>query len=314
MQRKRTGAATLLWLMLICLIFTGISGTVFADDIEEKYDVNVSVAGGTSKVGGNWVWTPGNQANNHQYSYRVSYNVRTADTLPKGAIDITIPLHVLFSDADTLTWADRLAMYIPDWKTATDDSTSSTISADVQMAYEIDLDTGVVHIRNFRDLTAPAEAKGYFEVGYLTTLPTYEYPDFGKDGNTGFAFETQLTVSNELKDTAVAEKTWIDTHAIVNGTNKQQPSLYTTWQDGWGTAIKPDDADNWYYLLWPVTSAVDATQYYTLTLDDVCGKVQYIAGTKGTGSDEMTVVGYFFARQKEYQSANSITDDHRQPH
>ena len=251
-------------------------------------------SGGTKNADGSYTWTPKSQAKGHQYAFRISYSISGVDTAKAGSMKLTIPRTTVV-DRNGVE-ADEAQFSIPT-KAEADAylaGQGEEFDADVNFAYYVEGDNIIIY--NFRDISAGDN--GYIEMAYATTKTTFNYKD--KQQYT-FRCSGEITDGNGNKSSMSTEniKFDMDSSATLDRLNVVYPEKYSTWQNFWGTSIKPADADNYLYLQYRVETRIAATQPYTFTI-----------GNKVTGLDDnmtnaMKIIGYKFSG-KGWQKENSV--------
>ena len=251
-------------------------------------------SGGTKNADGSYTWTPKSQAKGHQYAFRISYSISGVDTAKAGSMKLTIPRTTVVDRNGAE--ADETQFSIPT-KAEADAylaGQGEEFDADVNFAYYVEGDNIVIY--NFRDISAGDN--GYIEMAYATTKTTFNYKD--KQQYT-FRCSGEITDGNGNKSSMSTEniKFDMDSSATLDRLNVVYPDKYSTWQNSWGTSIKPADADDYLYLQYRVETRITATQPYTFTI-----------GNKVTGLDDnmtnaMKIIGYKFSG-KGWQKENSV--------
>lgn len=252
-------------------------------------DISVSFSDGATKTDGKWVWNPSESTSGHLFVYDLNYSLSGTE-LEKGALQFTLPLHIL-KDRDG-NWADTFECpYLAESELQEGD--------DPDFVYKVDEENNQVIIYNYKKTTSAQG--GYIEVGYSTTKSTLDYKDRDPADESTASEKLELTVSASAdgkteEKKATGDPVYIDTHATLAWTQKKaNPSYYTTWQDSWGE--KPEDADDYYYLVWTIQSYVNKnTQPYTFSLKD-------------TFEDETmkeSVVGYRFSGQSSFSKEDHV--------
>ena len=242
---------------------------------------DASFTSGASLINGKYVWNPSDPATGHMFIYRLDYTMSGTFSTDKGAFKIEVPLHIL-KDRNG-NWADTF-----DCPYRMESEITETDSPD--FVYSVDEKNNKAIIYNYNPY--PAGEAGYVEVSYSTTKNTMNYIDMG--GSTNLKAKVYATNANStVTKEAEAEPVYIDTHATISYTQKKTPTLYTDWNTSWGE--KPNDADDYLYLVWPIRSYVNKnTSLYNFYLDD--------SFTDLGGS----VVGYKFAEQSVYTNTNHV--------
>lgn len=267
-----------------------------ASDVEQiqiKENKVSYVSGASRQEDGTLVWTPSESAAGHAFVYEVAYTISGVETFAPGTVHITLPLHIL-KDREG-NWADSFECPYPAASEVTDGDTP-------EFTYVIDEETNTVTLTNYKEVTAGQA--GFIEFSYTTTKSTLDYVDMASSEAPFSVMEITKEDGSPLKEevkstSEAAETVSINTHAEISWTKKNRPTFYSTWQDSWGTAVRPENTDNYYYLIWMVESYVgDNTSPYSLTLTDNF-EDQDVGGQ---------VVGYRFAGQSEFQAENHAED------
>ena len=244
-------------------------------------------SGATKNEKGDYVWRATNSYADHAFIFRVTYSLSGTYEYQPGEIEIRIPKSILLNRKGELS--DYYELSIPH------EGDKGLTPANV-FVYKEDGDDIVIYNR----IQAPAAQNGYFEVSYSTSERTYEYADYdpGHTGTeTGSApFSAEITIKqNQVTKTAETAKipVYIDTTAKITSTTKYVPTYYTDWNNSWGT--RPDDAGDYYYLVWEVRSIISGTtQPYNFSLVD----------TFNVENGE--VVGYRMQGQTGYTSNGTV--------
>ena len=244
-------------------------------------------SGATKNDSGDYVWRATNSYADHAFIFRVTYSLSGTYEYQPGEIEIRIPKSILLNRKGELS--DYYELSIPH------EGDEGLTDANVYV-YQEDGDNIVIYNR----IKAPAAQNGYFEVSYSTAERTYEYADYdpGHTGTeTGSApFSAEITITqNEVTQKAETAKipVYIDTTAKITSTTKYVPTYYTDWNNSWGT--RPDDAGDYYYLVWEVRSIISGTtQPYNFSLVD----------TFNVENGE--VVGYRMQGQTGYTSNGTV--------
>lgn len=265
-----------------------IEDTTDVEQIGIKNKVSY-VSGASRQENGKLVWTPSESAAGHAFVYEADYTINGSGTLAPGTVRITLPLHIL-KDREN-NWADSFECPYPIASEVTEGDTP-------EFTYVTDEEANTATLTNYKEVTAGQT--GFIEFSYTTTKSTLDYVDMAfsdkpystleitKEDGTPLEPEQKVTF-DEVEAVAV------NTHAEILWTKKNTPTFYSTWQDSWGTVVRPKDAEKYNYLIWTVESYVgDNTSPYSLTLEDLFGDQDMGGG----------VVGYRFAGQNEFQSEN----------
>ena len=245
-------------------------------------EFHISFVNGAERENEKNVWAPSDPAAGHAFIYRVDYTMSGAFSTDIGAFKIELPLHILKDKSGN--WADTFSCPYRLRADADKDEKKP------DFVYEIDETKNKVVIYNYKPY--PTGEAGYIEFAYETTKTTMEYMDMCASTKVNakvYATNINATVTAE----AEAEEIYIDTHATIAYTKKKQPALYYEWDNTWGT--KPEDADQYLYLIWPVFSYINKnTSAYNFYLNDTFHEANG------------TVVGYRFAGQTQFSETNHI--------
>lgn len=255
------------------------TGSVVPVDISE---FQVSFVSGAENADGKNVWNPSDPTKGHSFIYRVNYTMSGTFSTDIGAFKIELPLHIL-KDKDG-NWAD--VFNCPYWLRS-----EVTEEDNPDFVYEIDEENNKVTIYNYKPY--PTGEAGYVEFSYETTKDTMQYLDMGASTKVHakvYATNESSTVTKESE----ADEVYIDTHATIAYTQKKKPALYKEWNEDWGE--KPADAENYYYLVWPIRSYVNKnTSIYDFSLNDIPTEM------------DSEVIGYKFFGQSEFGQESTIT-------
>lgn len=258
--------------------------TVAEDDVTIS-EFSLGFSDGAEASDGKWVWNPTDSASGHLFVYELSYTVLGAVSEEPGALRFELPLHIL-KDRNG-NWADTFeSPYLLKSEVQEGD--------DVDFVYEIDEENNKVIISNCKKISTIA---GFIEVGYSTTKSTLDYVDMQASEAMTASIQVKGKNSTSVTKTQTGDPVYIDTHATIAWTQKMpNPSYYQEWQSGWGD--KPEDAEQYYYLVWEIRSSVNKiTSPYTFQLDD-------------TFTDLLgNVVGYEFSGQSTFTEKNTAENN-----
>ena len=222
----------------------------------ERLTARVSF-GAKENENGDWVWTPVNDSDGHDFAYRVTYSFGSTEIFMPGEIEFFVPKSIIRNIRGEKS--DIFKMSVPH----KDDEGLTAMNVYV---YEEVGD----QIRVFNRVPALATQKGYFEISYVTAEKTYEYMDYDAEAPSG---SDEFTVTMNLKQGEVekscdaeAPKVYIDTAAYVTKTEKRElnTNAYTAWQSSWGE--EPENSGDYYYLIWEIHTYIKANQAYNFTL------------------------------------------------
>ena len=137
--------------------------------------------------------------------------------------------------------------------------------------YRIDEDTQEIVLTNYQEIEP-----GYIfkcDIVYHSTDGKDQYPS-GIEDQYKHEFDAKATVSLEnqqpvSKNSDTIQVQYNTTARIIKLTKETiYPNpKYETWQDTWGK--KPDDADDYFYVIWQVSGEVSATQPYSVESKDI---------------------------------------------
>lgn len=254
------------------------TASVASEDKVNVDQLNVVFSDGATKnLSGQWVWNPTESASGHLFVYNLSYSVSGIVSDEPRALRFELPLHIL-KDRDG-NWADTFECpYILKSEVQKGD--------DIDFVYEIDEANNKIIISNYKKITTNA---GYIEVGYSTTKSTLDYKDMGPSKDMTASIRVEGTNGTSVEKSVTGDPVYIDTHATIAWTQKMpNPSYYSEWQSGWGD--KPEDADDFYYLVWEIRSSVNKiTSPYTFHLDDTFTDLSgNVVGYKLSGQSTFT--------------------------
>ena len=190
-----------------------IEHNVSEDDLRiERLTARVSF-GATENEKGDWVWTPVNDSDGHDFAYRVTYSFGSTEIFMPGEIEFFVPKSIIRNIRGEKS--DIFKMSVPH-------KNENGLTLMNVYVYEEVGD----QIRVFNRVPALATQKGYFEISYVTAEKTYEYMDYD----------------------AEAPRVYIDTAAYVSRTEKRElnTNAYTAWQSSWGEEPERGSAEGIY--------------------------------------------------------------------
>ena len=225
-------------------VTTGIANFSFAFESGAEY------------TDGQYIWMPADSVTGHQFVYRLSYAFTGEGYIEPGNVKISIPKHIL--KARNGYYADLCELPM----TEISESTGGNEFAYYNWGDNIII-TNIVRM--------PFTSEGVIDIAYSTTRTTFYYSD-GVNSDTPSATMT-LSDGENVLDTVedVAPAISMDTSAELVTTAKKAPSKRVdpeieAWDSSWG--VKPDDADEYYYLVWTFVSDISATQTYLFEIED----------------------------------------------
>lgn len=311
MQKLRTHnhiGISFLLIFFMLISFLAPTPAMAADEQKPKATIQSLSAtlfyGADKQKDGTFVWNVPTNYNGyqagHHFNYRISYSTSGEGMLDAGTVKLKVPAHVIYNRegkvSDTVEWS------IPsreDVLHATDENgniDSSQIDDDISFAYYPDGDYYTIY--NFRQISAATN--GYIDIGYATAENSFAYQDM-KD--LTFTCDMQVGKDDDAdKKTMTADPVVarINTTAKIESTYKQYPSTgrIKTWDDSWGTAVKPADPTAYYYQVYNIKSNITATQPYDFS----------IADTVSGNYDGVVVLGYHFSGENGYKAENSVSN------
>ena len=261
------------------------------------------VRGATLK-NGKYIWNARTDADDHRFTFRVSYSMSGVHELEPGAIKIWIPKTILKDRGGK--YADYTDLSIPsedEYKAASEEDKKG---ADYIWKNSTDeKHKNCIEITNVTERTAGEN--GYFEVSYITNKQTFEYQDYDPNNpETGksdpFYADIQVTNTSDGTPQTVTASTdkipvYINTTAEISSTTKKYPNrLYKEWQPSWGA--QPEKTKGKYFLVWQIISDIKKpTQPHTFTLNDT------------PVSKELHLIGYSMDREAgPFTDTNYVTN------
>lgn len=249
-----------------------------------KFGMNIIDGYTRTDEDGAHVWEANTSSNGHTFMFNVVFETSGNGMIGAGDVKITVPSSILKDKSDNP--ADLFQMPVPFIGDIPEDMKGS-----VEWAYYVD-ENGDLVITNVKEI--PAGAAYNFNLGYTTTLSTYNYEDMEAfDVHAELDFGVPGSQQQQTTDPITVA---IDTQVSIAQTNKKKPmELLTTWDASWGP--KPEDlGDDYYYLIWEVESLIDekSTQYYDFSLSDEAADFK-IVSPEGYDSQALRVLGYNFA-------------------
>lgn len=221
----------------------------------------------------------------HRFNFRINYALSGSDKAKEGSVRMKIPKNILQS-RDGLN-ADSYELSIPSQSDVEkyQSGQGDVIAADAKFAYYEDGDSIIIY--NFREMHSGDN--GYIELAYKTTRNTIDY-----NSNDIFTFTCagEILDGDKIASTSSTQniRFKINTSAKLSYISCIYPSKYKDWKSNlWGDDIKPENDEDYFYLVWRVDSNTDAiTQYYDFSLDaNVTGSSEAMTGA-------MKVLGYKF--------------------
>ena len=238
------------------------------DSAQQDIELNdfraVVRSGAVLNSDGDYVWTAENSDSGHSFTYRIFYAFSGVGEYAEDQIHITIPKSIL-RDRDG-NFADSYELPIPEY--TEDDLTASNLFVYKEVGENLVI---------FNRLSCSAAQSGFIEVSYTTTKPTFDYADYlsedtCNDKGGSDLFQAKIAIDNgsaHCSGETQKVPVYIDTTATLRKVEKLNPySAYTAWNDAWGNTVKPDNPDDYEYLIWTINTEADATQPYNLTFSD----------------------------------------------
>lgn len=221
----------------------------------------------------------------HRFNFRINYALSGSDKAKEGSVRMKIPKNILQS-RDGLN-ADSYELSIPSQSDVEkyQSGQGDVIAADAKFAYYEDGDSIVIY--NFREMHSGDN--GYIELAYKTTRNIIDY-----NSNDIFTFTCagEILDGDKIASTSSTQniRFKINTSAKLSYISCIYPSKYKDWKSNlWGDGIKPENDEDYFYLVWRVDSNTDAiTQYYDFSLD------ANVTGSSDDMTGAMKVLGYKF--------------------
>lgn len=221
----------------------------------------------------------------HRFNFRISYALSGSDKAKEGSVRMKIPKSTLQS-RDGLN-AGEYELSIPSQSDVEryQSGQGDVIAPDAKFAYYEDDDSIVIY--NFREMHSGDN--GYIELAYKTTRNAIDY-----NSNDLFTFSCagEILDGDKIVSTSSTQniRFKINTSAKLSYISCIYPSKYKDWKSNlWDDTIKPENDEDYFYLVWRVDSNTDAiTQYYDFSLD------ANVAGSSEAMTGAMKVLGYKF--------------------
>lgn len=238
------------------------------DSAQQDIELNdfraVVRSGAVLNSDGDYVWTAENSDSGHSFTYRIFYAFSGVGEYAEDQIHITIPKSIL-RDRDG-NFADSYELPIPEY--TEDDLTASNLFVYKEVGENLVI---------FNRLSCSAAQSGFIEVSYTTTKPTFDYADYlsedtCNDKGGSDLFQAKIAIDNgsaHCSGETQKVPVYIDTTATLRKVEKLNPySAYTEWKNAWGDTVKPENPNDYEYLIWTINTEADATQPYNLTFSD----------------------------------------------
>ena len=278
----------------ICFAATGEELANSEYVLAELIGVDITSFSTMLRSGANWnntegkyIWTANSADAGHRFTFRINYDMMVYTAQEADGIQIKIPKQILRDRSGTASGGVEFS--VPSEAELT---SGEEVGETVYFAYKEDPEDPDSYILyNFREVGG-GTFNGYIELAYYTNKTTFQYLDLGSggtdDGGASVPFTAVLTV-DEKESYPDAIPVYFDTHVNITSTEKRYPTLVKTWDTSWGE--EPNDAGDYWYLIWTVATTVDATQPYTLTIAD------------SSQTDDMQVVGVRWSGQSTFTLA-----------
>ncbi len=170
-------------------------------------------------------------------------------------------------------------------------SIPSVDEADGESEYYYYIDGDEIVIVNQRPISSAQS--GFIELAYDTSEKTFEYVDMAPSD----PFVANISVTKDNIEVTAADEVapvHINTGAEIEAVSKSsEGDRESSWKDSWG--VKPEDADEYYYLIWRIVSNVkDVTQPYNFTLADTFS------------NEEAEIVGYKLSGESVFSDKHTV--------
>lgn len=220
-------------------------------------------SGATLNDAGQYVWTAENSNEGHGFIYKLHFSISGEGALAPETIEIRIPKQILKNSSGD--FAGEIQLPYPAENEEYDKER-------IDYVYREENDEIVIY--NVKSVNA-----GSLEIPFMyeTTEKTWEYKDMepsvpcvatvtvqSKDSNGN-----SVTIEEETKEKIPV---YIDTNVKIASASKKINYPSEEWDDGWGTAVKPENFDDYVYFVWNVNSNItNVTQKYNFNISDTFG-------------------------------------------
>lgn len=279
----------------------GDEGTYMPTDNTELHYITTEVfrgatANGTYEITDDkdYSWVAPDSAMDHTFAYRINYETSGEGEIEAGEFWIIAPIQVIRDENGN--WADTYETSLPTEEEFFETYEEGSDSVLCYKEYDKDGDGVIDSLYIYNAVHTTVAMNGYIEIGYHTDLTTFNYLD-------GTELEDYVAVMGERDKSIASNKCTvdIDTSATITSTafDNNMPTKYDTWQSSWGDAIKPEDDDEYFYIVWNVNTYVtkNISQNYSLTYDNT------LTGSNG----DVEIVGYNFKDGNGWTTSNMVT-------
>ncbi len=273
-------------------IFTLRTKAADGDDIGVQINrFSLQLISGGEETEDGYIWTSYDSSAGHRFLFRVVYSFSGTGSLKAGSVQITLPRRILRDRSGR--FADQVELSLPHVNEA---------SSRNEFGYRYSNDKIIV--TNTRQISAAEN--GYFELSYATTKTTFDYNDMEMSD----ICQAQISISRDngsVSAESSALSVGINTTAFVSFCHNVSPDrFYQRWNNDWGD--KPEDADDYYYLEWTVSSYINATQPYNFTLDGSIADPTFVPTQLEPVDPSVSVVGYQLEGTTGYSNVRSVTN------
>ena len=273
-----TRALAVLALVLVALLATGISWnpgvpSAIADPGDEgttgdgteasfgTYQISWAQGSNTSTIDGSTITTaPASNTGNYTM-LRVDFSLGGEDPASPGEIEIRVPYHIYFDRQGAATGDTEIPLV-----------EAPTESGDTGFNYSID-DKGTtdtaddeIVITNYETVTA----------SYVLSIDIkYDFTaSYVRDGYVKDDIQTSFSFSHGDSDPVTAESNTltakVDTTIGGSSTEKYVIAKYESWQSNWASSAKPENPEDYFYVVWHTNSTVynQTATYHTYVYDE----------------------------------------------
>lgn len=238
---------------------------VYVSDFEIMHTYGTDVYGGDT-------WTATASGKGHAYEFNIHYVIAGTGTLPKGALKIKIPEHILRTwNAAEGVYADEITLSVPSEAEAEGNDS-------VVLVYKSDGNGNIIITNN---LPLASGNGGNIELSYTTTESTLEYKDktnidtyIGRltaeiSYDSGTTYYKPSEVSENAADVL---NVYMDTDVTLSSAKKTLNTPELSYSDittlyRFENEPTADTADEYYYYVWAIKSNVtNMTQKYNIAI------------------------------------------------
>ncbi len=271
-------------ILMITMLFSVVNVAVSANSLLTIDRFEMELVSGEERLDSNRVYTVlSNEAlQSHKFVYRLNYTVSGEGELDPGAFVITVPT-ALFTDREGQN-ATNIDVAVPYLGEVSESDTETKF-----VYNEVD---GEIRIYNRIPITTAESGNIEFSVAASKSAKSYidmtEIPDITATLN--------IAKSDYIFTESASKPGFkLNTGVKAGSVSKDSPNFYSRWQASWGLP-RPADADDYYYLSWPVTTRLsEVNQYYDFTLTDIFDE------------PDADVIGYKFQNTTAFSANDTVS-------